>query len=190
MELETIRTVWQSKKPVSYSQEELDSIYDIKKANSLTQLRNAFTTDLVMALVLTIVFIAILQVLNFDSSNFWSVCMAVLAIQHIVFYLIQHSLIKKYQAFEENVSFSIERSISRLRSLLWFYRIWPAFLSAGLYSFYINQFTPGWSTTTIALTGVVIILGVGVLANYISAVMIRKHIVQLQDIKEEYKGIS
>jgi hypothetical protein len=187
MELDTIKSIWQEKEIVSYSREELASIYYIKKANTLTRLKDGFSLDLILALVLSVVFIVVLQILNFESSNFWSVCMGILAFQHILFYNIQRKMIKKNLEFEQNVLQSIDKTISRLRSLLWFYRVWPALLSVFLYNFYIYMFTPEWSTFNMLVAGAIITVGIGILANYISAVMIRRHILRLSDIKKEYE---
>lgn len=187
MELEAIKTSWQLKEPVSYSEEELESIYNIKKSNVLGELKIAFSVDLIIAISLASVFIFALQVLNYASSDFWSVCMAILVIQHLVFYLYQSVMIKKYQAFEDNVLHSIRNHIKKLKVLLWFYRMWPAILALVLYIYYIIRFTPDWTLSIIVVSGSSITITAGILSNYVSAVMIRRQIMRLGAVLEEYE---
>jgi len=185
MDIEEFKVGWHKQEAVSYSDEELKSIYQIRESRTLTELSTGFTWDLVAALVLSAVFILILQISGLKTSNFWSICMGILAVQHLVFYQYQRHLIRKYSNSGNNVLQSVESVSQRLKKLLWFYRIWPASLVIVLYVVYINQFSPLlllWQTIIIGLFLAVL---VGMISNQLSAVMVRKHYIKLKNLQKD-----
>jgi len=190
MDIENFKVAWQKQETVGYSPSELDSIYHIKKSHALDNLKSGLSWDLLSSIVLAVLFIILLQVLNLKTSNFWSVCMGILAIQHIVFYQLQAYFIRKYSIFKHNVVQSLEESIRKVNLLLWFYRVWPATLTVILYSTYFGMFNPGWPLAQILLLGTILALGIAGLSNIISAVLVRKYIKRLIRLKDELTSQS
>ena len=184
MNIEEFKISWKKQEAISYSDEELQSIYQIRESRTLSELSTGFTRDLVAALMITIGFIIILQISGLKTSNFWSVSMAILGIQHLVFYQYQRRLIRKYSNYENNVLQSIESALKRLKKLLWFYRLWPATLTIVLYAIYINQFNPLlllWQSIIIGLVFALVVAGI---SNQISAIMVRKHYRKLKNLQK------
>jgi len=190
MELEEIKAVYQQKKSIGYSQDELDSIYHIKQQHGFKVLKTGFSWDLIASIFIATIFIVLLQYLDLRTSVFWSICMAVLVVQHILFYLLQNYFIRKLNTFENNISLSLKESITKLRGLLWFYRLWPAILSTTLYSIYLVQFSPELTIGYILLIGILIAISVAGLSNIVSAVLVRKHYQKLILLKEELESLS
>ena len=187
MDIEEFKVGWKKQEAVSYSDEELQSIYQIRESRILSDISVVFTRDLVAALFMSVVFIAILQISGLKTGDFWSICMGILAIQHLVFYQYQRRLIRKYSNYEDNVLQSIKSASKRLKKLLWFYRLWPATLAMVLYIIYINQFNPGWALWPTIITGMLLAILVAAISNQISAVMVRKHLNKLKNLQ---KGLN
>lgn len=190
MELEQIKVEWNKKESIGYSTEEYSSIYDIKKNHSLRSVKVMLTWDLVVAMVLTSCFIVVLQMLNLRTSNFWSFCMAILGLQHVILYVFQDYLIKKNSIFVENVSISLSSSIKRIKTLIWVYRIWPSALSIILYSIYTFRFSPNLGLLALVLIGVLIALGTALVSYFISGIVLKKQYKHLLELKKGYESIS
>ena len=184
MDLEEFKVGWKKQEAVRYSDEELESIYQIREARTLSNLLTGFTWDLVVALALSALFIIILQVSDLKTSNFWSICMGILALQHLVFYQYQHRLIKRYSHCDDNVRKSIESSLNRLKKLLWVYRLSPALLIIVLYAVYINQFGSMGSIWQSLSVGIILAAIGALIANQLSAVLVRKHYVKLIELQK------
>lgn len=177
-----LKTKWKTVLTPRYSEEELKSIYNIKKDHSLGFLRAKLGWDLVVAEIIVVAFIVFLQIIDLSSSNFWSMIMAFIGIQHLFLYQLQAKLIEKRLQFADNLSQSLQTSIKLLKGLLWHYRIWPAVLSLVLYSGYYLWFRPDWSTLTLALQGWVIIVLVTSISTLLSALVVRKQIDHLSQL--------
>lgn len=173
---------WIGVKAPGYSEAELQSIFQIKQKHSLGRFKINLSNDLLIAEVLAIGFIVILQILDFRTSNFWSLMMLFLAIQHLIIYSLQNSLISRVQEFSGNVENSIQESISKLNALLMHYRIWPVLLSIILYTVYVSQFASGWSITNTALIGAALAIGTLILSNSLSALLVRNQLQELQKL--------
>ena len=190
MELEEFKSVWVKQKAAFYSQEELDSIFDIKQQHALAGFKLGLKWDLVIAVLISLIVIAILQMQNLATSNFWSVCMGILAAQHILFYQLQVRLIKRFSAFKNNIQESLNIAISKLYGLLWFYRLWPAILSLCLYTIYVASFVSTWPLGQIILVGAIIAITVAIISDRISAILVRKHYLKLCNLKEAFEQLS
>ena len=190
MELEEFKTVWQQQKVVTYSPEELNSIFHIKQSHNFAALKLGFSWDLRAAILISVIFIIVLQVLNLRTSDFWSACMAILAIQHVLFYQLQAYLLRKYSVFTRDVSKSITVAISKIRVLLWFYRLWPALLTIILQVIYIFLFTHNYPIWQILLVGTFLATAIAILSNMISAVLVRKQLIRLLNLKQELTALQ
>jgi hypothetical protein len=190
MELEDIKIAWQKQKDVGYSTAELDSIYRIKQNHVLNALRRGFSFDLITSILLSAMFIVYLQIINLSTSNFWSVCMLLLIIQHLIIYQLQIYLIRKYSVFKLNINHSITISIRRLRNLLWLYRLWPTLLGMVLYTVYVVRFASYWQVWQILATGAIIIIVIMAMSDLLSAVLVRKHYKRLKQLKADFDTFS
>ncbi len=190
MALEDLKIAWTKQKPVGYSADELNSIYHIKQLHSITSLKTGLSWDLLLALLISVIFIAVLQILDFSASNFWSVCMAVFATQHVVFYQYQIHLLRKYSVFSQNIGLSLENVIGKIRLLLWFYRLWPAVLTMLLSSVYVILFKVEQPIWQMLLIGSLLAIGVAILSNIISAVLVRKQLIKLESLRSEFKRLA
>jgi hypothetical protein len=190
MELQEFKTGWQKKAIVGYSSEEIESIFSIKQNHSLASLKTGLTWDLVMAIIIAIGFIIVLQILNLRTSNFWSVGMAIFAIQHVIFYQFQIFLLKKNSNFINNINYSITLAISKIKVLLWFYRLWPAMLTLILAITYVLMFKPDVPSWIMVVCGAILAIGIAALSNIISAVLVRKHLLKLENLKRELLRLS
>ena len=185
MEIEELKATWTNQKTIGYSQEELDSIYHIKQSHSLNILKSGLSWDLGVAIFITIAFIVFLQILDFKASNFWSICMGVFALQHILFYRFQVYLLRKYSVFSKDVSQSITDAIRKIRGLLWFYRLWPATLTILLSVVYFGLYRPQIHLWLMLLIVTFLAGAIAILSNIISAVLVRKQLSRLESLKEE-----
>ena len=189
MALEGLKTAWARQKTVGYSPEELNSIFHIKQTHRFEDIKSTFTWDLILALIISLSFIVALQLLDYRTSDFWSVCMAIFALQHILFYQLQVYLLRKYNVFKDNVGQSLTTAINNVHALLWFYRLWPAMLTLLLSLVYVYLFRPeavGWVMFLIVIT---LAAGIGLLSNIISAVTVRKHLIKLENLKQDYLNL-
>jgi hypothetical protein len=186
MELEEIKQKWQTRSTVNYSDEELASIYSIRKNRVLGNYTFGLSIDLIIAELVALGFIVVLQVLDLSSSNFWSFTMAFFALQHLVLYQVQVYFIRKQTKFTSNVNTSIASSVKKLTVLLWHYRLWPMLFTAGLYLIYILSFGSALSSIEIWGIGVMLILLVAIISNSLGAVLVRTHLARLNKILESY----
>jgi hypothetical protein len=187
MDLEEFKVGWKKQEATSYSEEELKGIYHLRESRTLAELSSGLTWDLILALIISALFIIVLQVAAFQTSNFWSLCMGILAFQHLVFYQYQRRLIKKYSSYTNNVFQSIDGASKRLKRLLWFYRLWPASLTLILFVIYINQFDPLWPLLQVIMLGLGLAISIALLSNKISAVLVRKHYYKLKKLSKELR---
>ena len=187
MDLEEFKVGWKKQEAISYSDEELKGIYHLRESRTLAEVSTGLTWDLILAIIISTVFIIALQVAAFKTSNFWSICMGILVLQHLVFYQYQRRLINKYSTYSNDVLQSIEGASKRLKRLLWFYRLWPASLTGLLFVIYINQFNPLLPLWQVILIGIVLSVSIAILSNQISAVLVRKH---YQKLKKLSKNLS
>ncbi|RLD24445.1 MAG: hypothetical protein DRI71_02535 [Bacteroidetes bacterium] len=185
MELKEFKTAWTKQKTIGYSQEELDSIYHIKQKHSLESFKLGLSWDLAVAIIISIAFIVVLQVLDYRASNFWSICMALFAAQHVLFYRFQVYLLRKYSVFNNDVSQSLANAISKIKGLLWFYRLWPAALTIILSVVYIVIYKPQQPVWLMLLVGTSLAIVISALSNVISAVLVRKHLIKLQKLEQD-----
>jgi hypothetical protein len=190
MELQEFKTSWQKQAIVGYSHEELDSIFAIKQHHSLAALKTGLTWDLVTAIVISIGFIITLQMLDLRTSDFWSACMAIFAIQHVIFYQIQLFLLKRNSNFVNNVKYSITLAIGKIKVLLWIYRLWPATLTVILAITYVMMFKPNVAVWMMLIIGLTLATVVAALSNIISAVLVRKHLLKLENLQQELLILS
>jgi hypothetical protein len=177
-----LKAKWNTTSTPAYSEEELISIYNIKKDHSFRFLKAKLGWDLVVAEILVLCFIIFLQTINLSLSNFWTMIMGFVGLQHLLLYQLQAKFIKNRLQFTENLSKSLEGSRKLLKALLWHYRIWPATLSLLLYGGYYFWFTPDWSALTLTIQGFSIVLFVLGVSNLLSALMVRKQIDHLTQL--------
>ena len=185
MKLQEFKTAWTKQKAIGYSSEELNSIYHIKQIHNFANLKTGWSWDLILSIIIAAVFIAALQILGLKTSNFWSVCMAALALQHIIFYQIQLYLVRKYSVFNHDISRSLSQAIDKVRILLWFYRLWPAVLTIILSFVYVVLFRPQQPVLLSIISGTLLASVVAILANILSAVLVRKHLLKLEGLKKD-----
>ena len=185
MNLEEFKVGWKKQEAISYSDEELKGIFHLRESRILAEVSTGLTWDLILAMIISTVFIIALQVAEYQTSNFWSVCMGILSLQHLVFYQYQRRLIKKYSTYLNDVLQSIEGASKRLKRLLWFYRLWPASLTVLLFVIYINQFNPLLALWQVILIGLGLSVSIAILSNQISAVLVRKHYHKLKKLSKE-----
>ena len=190
MELQELKSVWTKQKTISYSPEELNSIYHIKQIHSFSNLKAGWSWDLKLSILISVIFITTLQILDFKTSNFWTLCMATLALQHILFYQIQLNLLRKYSVFNNDIRQSLSKAIGKIRVLLWFYRLWPAVLTIILSMVYVVLFKPQQPVWLIVVTGILLATAVAVLSNIISAVLVRKHLIKLEGLRMDLVKLS
>ena len=190
MELEELKTVWVKQKSVGYSQAELNSIYHIKQKNNFYSLKVGLSWDLLLSILISAMFIVVLQILSLNTSNFWSVWMAIFALQHVIFYRLQVYLLRKYSVFSHDISQSLTKAIGKIRGLLWFYRLWPAILTIMLSIIYVIQFKPEQPIWLMLLIGTFLAATIAGLSNIISAVLVRKHLLKLEGLKEDLLKLS
>lgn len=183
MELQELKTTWTKQKTIGYSAEELNSIYHIKQIHSFANLKTGWSWDLKLSILISVIFITALQILNFRTSDFWAICMATLAIQHVLFYQVQLFLLRKYSAFNHDINQSLSKAIGKIRVLLWFYRLWPAVLTIILSMVYVALFKPQQPVWLMLVTGISLAAAVAVLSNIISAVLVRKHLIKLEGLR-------
>ena len=108
--------------------------------------------------------------------------MAVFATQHILFYLLQVSLLKRYSVFSQDINLSLKNAIVKIRVLLWFYRLWPAALTIILTTVYAIEFNLSQPIWQMIIIGLVLAAAVAVLSNIISAVLVRKQLLKLEGL--------
>ena len=190
MELEQLKEKWTSLKNPGYSREELESIYNLKQGNVLNQLASALRLDLVIALGLAFGFIILLQKLNLQSSNFWSIVMGFVALQHLVMYLLQVFLIRKLSQFSGDVSRSINLSINRLEKLQWSYRTVPLILTLALILVYHSLFGINLPLTELIVLTVIVMIAVLALSEYLSAKLLRMRIKELQTMARDFRSLT
>jgi hypothetical protein len=190
MDLQELKTVWIKQKTIGYSPEELNSIYHIKQIHSFTNLKAGWSWDLKLSIRISVLFIAALQILDFSTSNFWTLCMATLALQHIMFYQIQLYLLRKYSVFNNDIRQSLSKAIGKIRILLWFYRLWPAVRTTMLSIVYIVLFKPQQPVWLVIVIGTVLAGTVAVLSDILSAVLVRKHLQKLEGLKMDLVNLS
>jgi hypothetical protein len=190
MELQDFKTAWTAQKTIGYSPEELDSIYHIKQLHSFTNLKAGWSWDLKLAILISVVFIVALQMLDLKTSNFWSIGMAILTVQHVLFYQFQLYLLRKYSVFSNGISQSLSISIGKIKVLLWFYRLWPAVLTIMLSLVYVFLFTPEQPAWLMIIIGTLLATVVAGLSNILSAVLVRKHLLKLVGLKMQLIRLS
>jgi len=190
MELAEFKTVWTKQKSVGYSPVELNSIFHIKQKHRFASLKSGLSWDLQLSILLAVVFIVVLQILNLKTSNFWSVCMAIFALQHILLYQFQVYLLRKYSVFSQDISQSLTKAIGRISGLLWFYRLWPAVLTIILFVVYAVVFKPEQPLWLMFLIGTLLAATIAGLSNVISAVLVRKHLLKLAGLKNDLIKLS
>lgn len=190
MELQELKSVWIKQKTIGYTAEELNSIYHIKQIHSFTILKASWSWDLKLSILISVIFIAALQILNFTTSDFWTACMAIFSLQHILFYQIQLYFLRKYSVFNQDISKSLSKAIGKIRILLWFYRLWPALLTIILSSIYVVLFKPQQPIWLMLVTGILLATAVAVLSNIISAVLVRKHLIKLEGLRMDLIKLS
>jgi hypothetical protein len=190
MELDEFKTVWTKQKSVGYSSAELNSIFHIKQNHRFANLKSGLSRDLQLSILLAVVFIVVLQILNLRTSNFWSVCMAIFALQHILFYQFQVYLLRKYSVFSHDISQSLTKAIGKIRGLLWFYRLWPAVLTIILSIVYAVVFKPEQPVWQMIIVGTSLATTIAALSNVISAVLVRKHLLKLEGLKNDLIKLS
>lgn len=190
MELDELKTAWTKQKSIGYSPAELNSIFHIKQKHNFSSLKSGLSWDLQLSILLAVVFIAVLQILNLKSSDFWSVCMAIFALQHILFYQFQVFLLRKYSVFSHDISQSLTTAIGKIRGLLWFYRLWPAILTIILAMVYVVVFKPQQPVWLMLLIGTFLAAAIAVLSNIISAVLVRKHLLKLEGLRNDLLKLS
>ena len=190
MELQDLKTVWTKQKTIDYSPEELNSIYHIKQIHSFSNLKTDWSWDLKLSILISVIFITALQILEFRTSDFWTVCMAALAIQHVLFYQFQLFLLRKYSAFNHDIGQSLSKAIGKIKVLLWFYRLWPAVLTIILSIVYVALFKPQQPIWLMVVTGILLATAVAVLSNIISAVLVRKHLIKLEGLRMDLIKLS
>jgi hypothetical protein len=190
MELEELKTVWTKQKSVGYSQAELNSIFHIKQKHRFASLKSGLSRDLQVSILIAVVFIVVLQIFNLKTSNFWSVCMAIFALQHTLFYRFQTYLLRKYSVFNNDISQSLTTAIGKINGLLWFYRLWPAVLSIILSIIYAVVFKPEQPVWLMSLIGTSLAASIAGLSNVISAVLVRKHLLKLTGLKNDLIKLS
>ena len=190
MELQELKTTWTKQKTIGYTAEELNSIYHIKQIHSFANLQAGWSWDLKLSILISLIFITALQILNFRTSDFWTICMATLAIQHVLFYQVQLFLLRKYSVFNQDISHSLLKAIGKIRVLLWFYRLWPALLTIILSIIYVVLFKPQQPVWLMLVTGIILATAVAVLSNIISAVLVRKHLIKLERLRMDLIKLS
>ena len=190
MELEELKSAWTKQKSVGYSQAELNSIYHLKQKHNFSSLKVGLSWDLLLSILISAIFIVILQILSLNTSNFWSVWMAIFALQHVIFYQLQVYLLRKHSVFSHDISQSLTKAIGKIRGLLWFYRIWPAILTIMLSIIYVIQFKPEQPIWLMLLIGTFLAATIAGLSNIISAVLVRKHLLKLEGLKEDLLKLS
>ena len=116
--------------------------------------------------------------------------MAIFTLQHILFYQLQIYLLRKYSIFNQDVKASLTLAISNIRGLLWFYRLWPAVLTILLSIIYIGMFKPEHPLWQMLVIGTILAVGIGILSNIISAVLVRQHLIRLEGLKQYLVKLS
>lgn len=172
-------------KSPEYSEEELASIFTIRKSNVLGVFRSGLRYDLIISVVLVAVFILILQMLNLKTSNFWSTVMAFVGIQHFLIYSLQSFLIRNLTRYTEDVKQSIETSILNLNRLLWHYRIFPTVLSLFLFTFYSWQFDIQLTNGVLVLVALFIAGVVLLISEFLSSILVKRQIKELKKLGNE-----
>ena len=190
MELQEFKTAWTNQKTIGYSSEELSSIYHIKQIHSFANLKAGWSRDLKLAILIAVIFMAALQILDYKTSDFWTICMAVLSVQHVLFYQIQLYLLRKYSVFNNDISQSLSRAIGKIRILLWFYRLWPGLLTIILSIVYVVLFRPQQPAWMMIIIGTLLATAVAVLSNILSAVLVRKHLLKLEGLKMDLISLT
>ena len=190
MELDQLKEKWIAKNIPVYTSEELDSIFHIKQGNILSGFKLNLSKDLIIAEALAIGFVVVLQLLNFRTSDFWSLMMLFLAAQHLIIYSLQNRLIAKLKTFNLNIPRSLKNLIDKMTILLWIYRIWPTSLSLILYSIYILQFSSEWTNGVILITGLALASITLIISNSLSAVLVRNHLKELKNILQSLEELK
>jgi len=190
MELDQLKEKWITKDVPTYNSQELESIFNIRKGNILTRFKLDLGKDLIIAEVLAIGFILTLQVLDFQTSNFWSLMLFILAMQHLIIYSLQSKMIAKLTGFNQNVAISIQNLIKKLSRLLWLYRLWPPMLSLFLYTVYVINFSKEWSGGVIFSIGVGLAVITYLISNSLSAVLVRNHLRELKNISRSLETLK
>lgn len=190
MELEELKSVWAKQKPVGYSQAELNSIFHIKQKHNFSSLKSGLSWDLLLSVLISAVFIVVLQVLSLKTSNFWSVFMAIFALQHVLFYQFQVFLLRKYSVFSHDISHSLTKAIGKIKGLLWFYRLWPAILTIILTMVYVGLFEPEQPIWLMLVIGTFLAAVIAGISNIISAALMRKHLMKLEGLKKDLLKLS
>lgn len=186
MELEQIRQKWQTVKTPSYSKDELESIFHLRQKSVLFSIKSGLKIDLIIAELIVVAFIILLQYLNLGTSNFWSVIMAFIGLQHFISYTLQNYLIQRMSGFTGDVQNSLDSSLSKLTALLWWYRIIPAVLSVALYSLYLLSFGIPFSGTIILAAGIGILMTTILISEFLSSVLLKKQISHLKRLKTDF----
>ena len=166
--------------------EELESIYVIKNGNVLSVLRTSLRIDLIIALLFSVGFIITLQWLDLSTSNFWSLIMGFIAMQHIIIFILQSYLIQKSNQLNDNVIESVKESIKKLKVLRWYYRILPVILTITLViTYYLLFGIPlGWSG--LIASGIGISLLVLAISEFLSSKIVRSRINELEGLRKDF----
>lgn len=186
MDLEKIKANWTEIETPVYSKEELASIYSIKQSNILLLFKSTLKADLIISELLVLCFILFLQLMDFKTSNFWSVIMGFVGIQHLFIYLLQSILIKRMVRFTDNVSQSINTSIGNLKLVMKFYRVFPVLLSLGLYTLYVSLFDISLASMNIFIIGIGLVILVLAVSEFLSLVLVKTHIKRLEKLKTDF----
>lgn len=186
MELEEMRSTWTKVKLPRYSIEELENIYGLRNMSTLTLFRASLRADLFIALFFSIGFILTLQWLDFKTSNFWSLIMGFIALQHIVIFTLQSYFIGQAAQLNDNILESVKGSIGKLKILQWQYRIIPSGLTITLILTYHVLFgipfgVAGLIAAVLGITALVLVI-----SEFLSSKMVRSRIIQLEVIKKEF----
>lgn len=190
MELEQIKEQWQVRHTPSYSKDELDSIFHIRHTNVALSFRSLLKADLIIAELLALGFIITLQILDLRMSNFWSLIMTFVGVQHFIIYLLQDGLIRRIARFNGNVLQSIELSIKNLGILQWCYRVIPVLLGSILYLVYVSGFNPSFTSLELMLIWAAIALFILIVSEILSSVLIKTQINRLKSVKSSLLDIS
>jgi Flp pilus assembly protein TadB len=189
MALDLLREKWTKLPEPTYSRDEQESIYNLKERNLLELFKAALRADLIIAVLISSAFIILLQSLNLRYGNFWSLIMGFVTLQHIIVYSLQTYLIARQTRFTGDVANSITQAIKKLRILQWHYRVWPTFLSTGLFLIYhyLYGVSPTGSSFYMVLTAIILL--VLLLSEFLSSRMLRSKIVQLEKLEKEFAEI-
>ena len=145
MELEELKKVWETSDKISYSEEEINQVFEIRNKQTVFRLQRYLLKDTLWSVVIAAGFIAILFYFDFANRLGWTIAFIGLALTMVVTTALQSHWLYKSLLFETNIVQSLKLTAKRLYRMKIYSLILPTLMAGTLTTLYLIDFGTGMS---------------------------------------------